>query len=286
MKRLPILASKERQYSATSFTMTLYPFTHRSLLLAGGVAMSACACSDQGPQPNSGPCSGDVAMTVSASLAPGVSWAPGCALSVLVIYPTSGQPQPNTRVVWDVATYGKNIIRSPVQYGVDPFAAVRGDTLPQATVAEPLVRGRTYQLTLFRAALDGSGEGFVAAQTEFTPPLPPRSSAQDPAPGTYVQLPPPGMTFPYSGDKMSGSIHADTLTVFSDLTYQSSGNIADPNSATPRRSFSRAGTDSLYFPRVSNVYYDMYARVRGDTLKLEADTVATRSVYSTVYVRH
>jgi len=184
-----------------------------------------------------------------------------------------------------VATYGKNIIQPPLDFGVDPFAGERSDTLPPASAAMPLVGGRTYNLTLFRAAVDGSGQGFAAAQLALTPPLPPRSSAQDPLPGTYIQLPPEGKTFPYSSDdRMIGSVHADTLTIFSGLTYQATGSWSDATTATPRGPFTRVGMDSLYFPHIASGLFDMYARVHGDTLAFEADTVASLPG-STMYVR-
>ncbi len=256
-----------------------------SIATAGATLVFALACSsDLGPRA-SGPCTGDVSMSITSSLSPTVSWEPACALSVLVIRPTAFGDPSNDRVVWDVATYGKNIVQPPLHFGVDPFAGVRGDTLPAASAAMPLVGGRTYQVTLFRAAVDGSGQGFAAAQLAFTPPLPPRSSAQDPLPGTYIQLPPPGKTFPYdSNDRMIGIVHADTLTIFSDLTYQATGSWPDPSTATPRSAFTRVGADSLYFPHIASGMFDMYARVHGDTLAFEADTVSVLP-QSTTYVR-
>ncbi|MGI8548724.1 MAG: hypothetical protein ACR2M1_15575 [Gemmatimonadaceae bacterium] len=220
---------------------------------------------------------------MTQSVTPVVSWAPACDLSVIVIYPTSPVPV-NTNVVWDVATYGRNIIRPSVQYGVDPFAGVRGDTLPAPTVPKPLVPGRTYHLVLFRAALDGSGQGLGADDSFFTPPLPARTSARDPGPGSYIQLPPPGKTFPYySGDKQIGNLHADTINVYPDLTYQSSGATMG-SVATPRAAFTRVGVDSLYFPRIASLLIDMYARVHGDTLVFESDTVSMMVHYTTVYI--
>jgi|GEM_PF-2027917 len=265
--------------------MRLSQFRTRSLL-ATGVAVLVLGCSDGGTAPLS-QCDSNVALTVKASLTPTLTWTPACAVSLVGIYPTSGlQPSINPKAVWAIATFERSIIYPPLHYGVDPFSGREGDTLVPPAPAKPLVPGRKYYVILFRVGPGGMGPGLSPAQTTFTPPLPPRSASQDPVPGVYVQLPPPGVSFPYleKGSDGISVIHADTLTIFSDLTYQSSG-ISPRFVSVPRTAFTRVGSDSLYFPQVGSRYTDMYLRLPGDTLLFRTDTTANFGPDSVMYVR-
>jgi len=266
--------------------MRLSEFRTRSLL-ATGVAMLVLACSDQGPAAPLGQCDSNVALMVKASLTPTLAWTPACAVSLVAIYPTSGlQPSINPKAVWTIATFERNIIYPPLHYGVDPFGGREGDTLVPPAPPKPLVPGRKYYVILFRGGPGGMGPGLSPGQTTFTPPLSPRSAAQDPVPGVYVQLPPPGVVFPYSVKTTEGIyvIHADTLTIFADLTYQSSG-ISPGLASVPRTAFTRVGADSLYFPQVGTSYTDMYLRLPGDTLLFRTDTTTSFRPDSVMYVR-
>lgn len=266
--------------------MRLSEFRTHSLL-AAGIAALTLACADSAPTGPLGQCDTNVTLTATASLTPTLTWTPACAVSHVAIYPISGlQPVISPNALWTVATFERNIIYPPLQYGVDPFSGREGDTLTAPAPAKPLVPGREYYVILFRGG-PGSAGGFSPGQTTFTPPLPPRSAAQDPAPGLYVQLPPPGTTFPYTekgSDGLFHVIHADTLTIFSDLTYQSSG-ISPGFASVPRTPFKRVGTDSLYFPQVGSGYVDMYLRLPGDTLLFRTDITTNPRSDSVLYVR-
>ena len=267
--------------------MRLSGFRTRSFL-AAGVAVLTLACADSTPTAPLGQCDSNVTLTVTASLTPTLNWTPACAVSHVAIYPLSGlQPSISPNALWTVATFERNIIYPPIQYGVDPFSGREGDTLVPPAPPKPLVPGRKYYVILFRGGPGGMEPGLSPGQTTFTPPMPPRSASQDPAPGVYVQLPPPGVTFPYSEKESDGLIHvihADTLTIFSDLTYQSSG-ISPGFASVPRTSYTRVGTDSLYFPQVGTSYTDMYLRLPGDTLLFRTDTTTNFRPDSVKYVR-
>lgn len=251
-----------------------------------GIAILALGCTEQGPTPL-GQCNGPVKLTVTPSLSPTVSWMPACAVSYVAILPTSGVSKvavPNA--LWQVGPFRQNLIRPPIRYGVDPFSGIEGDTLAPAPPPKPLVPGRTYFVYLLRTGPGGMDPGLAPAEVTFTPAMPPRSAAQDPAPGTYVELPPSGeSSFPYFIKTIEGyvKIYADTLTISPDLTYRTSGTNAFVGPRT--MAFARVGVDSLYFPALGAAYSDMYVRATGDTLRFHTDTTVSRRTDSTIYVR-
>lgn len=250
------------------------------------MAILASGCTDQGPIPL-GQCDGPVKLTVTASLSPTVSWTPACALASVAIFPTSGVSNVmGNNALWQVQPSRQNLIRPPIRYGVDPFSGIEGDTLAPAPAPKPLVPGRTYFVYLFRTGPGGMDPGLVPGKVTFTPAMPPRSAAQDPAPGAYVELPPSGeSSFPYFIKTTEGlvEIYADTLTISSDLTYRTSGTNAFVGPRTI--AFARVGVDSLYFPALGSAYTDMYVRATGDTLRFHTDTTVSGRTDSTIYVR-
>jgi hypothetical protein len=101
------------------------------------------------------PCSGSVAVSVTAGTTPTFTWTPACAASAMMV-------EARTSERWFVAAAGPAGIASGVTYGTVPAGASELGK-PAAT----LVAGQTYTVTVFRAAADH--HAVTAGHATFTP---------------------------------------------------------------------------------------------------------------------
>jgi len=115
--------------------------------------IGSIACSSDVTSPGSGaPCTGDVAITVSAGTTPRFTWTPACRVLGLLVEQGSSDR-------WFVEATGAGI-GSGVTYGVEPPGGSEDGP------AIPLVSGTTYDVILFRGT---SEDATIAGMREFTP---------------------------------------------------------------------------------------------------------------------
>jgi len=134
--------------------------THWSRVAATCLISVALSCSgDRSPTANVTPCDGSLTVTVTSGTTPTFDWAPNCGVNRMIVLPANPPPGLITEG-WTVNSVN-GLFKPPITYGVLPDGADRGDA------AAPLVAGRTYQVTVYRAAY----EAIVASSgsATFTP---------------------------------------------------------------------------------------------------------------------
>jgi hypothetical protein len=110
------------------------------------------------PPPEPVECTGPITITVTGDTAAVFSWVPDCMVGRVLVYEGD-----ELNEKWGVETFGENIYRSPIRYGVRP---------PNSTMEEPadsLFFGHTYTVELFRW-IDVSIDSFVLlGRASWTP---------------------------------------------------------------------------------------------------------------------
>jgi hypothetical protein len=131
------------------------PMPCRSLLLLLAAAVPLLsACGDGGTGPGaSGPCTGNVSISVSAGTTPTFTWLPPCRVVALLVEQEASD-------MWFVEGTGDGIA-SGVQYGTVPPNGAADEP------ALPLVPGTTYEVILFRGT--SLQDATLAGIREFTP---------------------------------------------------------------------------------------------------------------------
>ncbi len=100
-----------------------------------------------------------VTVSVSSGMAPTFSWTPDSGIGRLIV-------EEGDQEMWGTETEGTNTYHSPIRYGVYPAGTLE-EQLEE--MANPLVAGRTYKVSLFRwISFEPESLQFVGAQ-EFVP---------------------------------------------------------------------------------------------------------------------
>ena len=121
-------------------------------VLVGSFALLA-GCGDGGTGPGvTGPCTGNVTVSVSSGITPTFDWTPRCTVLALLVEQEASD-------MWFIEGTGDGIAPG-VRYGTVPPNAIADDP------ALPLVRGTTYEVILFRGTVQNPT---IAAIREFTP---------------------------------------------------------------------------------------------------------------------
>jgi hypothetical protein len=119
----------------------------------GFVLLASVSCSNDVSAPEtSGPCTSDVAVTISAGTTPTFTWTPTCRVIALLVEEGASDR-------WFLEASGAGIAPG-VTYGSAPAGA------SEDAPAIPLVSGTTYEVILFRGTL---ANATIAAIEEFTP---------------------------------------------------------------------------------------------------------------------
>jgi hypothetical protein len=107
--------------------------------IAGWIASGCGGDSDPvEPPPPPSACVDSVTVTVSYSdTVPIISWTPDCTIGRMLI-------EEGIDEYWGTETFGENIYRSPITYGINPPG-----TAPEEP-ARPLEIGHTYRISMFR----------------------------------------------------------------------------------------------------------------------------------------
>ena len=138
--------------AAGAMVVDLFRSLAPSLLLAG--------CSSGMQDVPLEECTGDQAsVTVSDGLSPMISWAPGCGMSSLDVFPTAGGS--SLWVVYSGDQALENPFRSGIRYGDAPAGA-----LEVAGPVPPAV-GTQYTVAVYRS--DGGGARVQAGVATFRP---------------------------------------------------------------------------------------------------------------------
>lgn len=99
-------------------------------------------------------------ITVSEGLHPVITWTPPDAFELHVY--EGAEDGDGLGALWTARMGGDfaNTLQSPVTYGVPPEGS-------EVRPAEPLVRGQTYSVTVFRTDPKGSGDGFFNTRHRY-----------------------------------------------------------------------------------------------------------------------
>jgi hypothetical protein len=136
------------------------PFPQFIAGLVGATLLFASGCGETTEaQYETGCKTSAVILTVSSGVVPQFNWTPNCAVWNLQVRAVAA----TNDLMWSTITVGKNEIRPPVTYGIQPAGAED----PYHGVASPLQPGVSYEVTVY--VTSNTFKTRTAGQHSFTP---------------------------------------------------------------------------------------------------------------------